>query len=141
LRICAEHGLFVWVAAGDEVAPSLASTFDVEPERAIVAQGVLEIEDISPSTVRNACALAEYVKRLQDRVHASAIAAEKVAENLRLATFVIEHSEVVVFRWLPTDGSPISFVSENVQVFGYDASALVTARTSYDSFIHPDDLP
>lgn len=47
---------------------------------------------------------------------------------------------VLVFNWLPTQGWPIDFVSENVQtVLGYGQLELMSQRIHFFNLIHPDD--
>ncbi|MGE3189601.1 MAG: PAS domain S-box protein, partial [Vicinamibacterales bacterium] len=61
-------------------------------------------------------------------------------ERLRLAEAVVTSSPAVMFRWRPTEGWPVAYVSPNVErVLGYAADALVSGRIPFDVLIHPDD--
>ncbi|QEP42825.1 response regulator [Ectothiorhodospiraceae bacterium BW-2] len=48
----------------------------------------------------------------------------------------------VVFKWLPQEGWPVRYVSQNVdKVLGYRAEELMSGAISYPALLHPDDLP
>ena len=54
---------------------------------------------------------------------------------------VIEESPAVLWRWLPDDGWPVEFVTENVEQWGYHKDDFQSGRVRYADLIHPDDLP
>ncbi len=66
--------------------------------------------------------------------------ARRTEDLLRAHNLVIEHSNVVLFRWRPTPGWPVELVSENVSQFGYSALTLLEGQPLYQEIIHPDDL-
>lgn len=58
----------------------------------------------------------------------------------RLAA-VTRHSPVVSICWEHAAGWPVSFVSDNVDQWGYAAEEFQNGTRAYESLIHPDDLP
>jgi PAS domain S-box-containing protein len=48
---------------------------------------------------------------------------------------------VTIFRWVPSDGWPVVYVTPNVRQFGYEAEDLTSGRVAYASIVHPEDLP
>jgi PAS domain S-box-containing protein len=64
---------------------------------------------------------------------------KEVEENLRLVRRVLENSPAVLFRWEKAEGWPVSFVTENVNQFGYTSELFLLERINYASIIHPDD--
>ncbi|MBD3289494.1 PAS domain S-box protein [candidate division KSB1 bacterium] len=66
---------------------------------------------------------------------------KKTQEKLKEANTIINRSPVVVFTWKNSPGWHIEYVSANVyRLLGYTAEELVSAKTPYSNFIHPDDL-
>jgi PAS domain S-box-containing protein len=66
-------------------------------------------------------------------------------EHERLTTLqamaqVVEASPVVLFRWRPTAGWPVEWVSANVSRWGYTPEALVAGAPPFSGLIHPDDV-
>lgn len=48
---------------------------------------------------------------------------------------------VIVFKWRPTDGWPVEYVSSNIESqWGYRVHELASADLLYTSLVHPDDL-
>jgi two-component system, cell cycle sensor histidine kinase and response regulator CckA len=66
---------------------------------------------------------------------------KNVEEALRQANLVVENSPVVLFRWTPSEGWPVAYVSQNVVQFGYTPAELLSANTRYNDLVHPPDLP
>jgi PAS domain S-box-containing protein len=62
-------------------------------------------------------------------------------EALRQANLVVENSPVVLFRWTPSPGWPVAYVSQNVVQFGYTPGELSSGGTTYGDLVHPEDLP
>jgi PAS domain S-box-containing protein len=66
-------------------------------------------------------------------------------ERERLTTLqamaqVVEASPVVLFRWRPTAGWPVEWVSANVARWGYTPEALIAGQPPFSGLIHPDDV-
>jgi PAS domain S-box-containing protein len=53
---------------------------------------------------------------------------------------VIDTSPVVLFRWRPTTGWPVEFVSSNIVRWGYQASELQSGQVSFGTLMHPGDM-
>lgn len=51
------------------------------------------------------------------------------------------HSPAVSICWKNTPGWPITFASDNIDQWGYNAEDFRTGTLRYDQLIHPDDLP
>ena len=62
-------------------------------------------------------------------------------EALRQANLVVENSPAVLFRWTPSAGWPVAYVSQNVVQFGYTPGELSSGGTTYGDLVHPEDLP
>ena len=64
----------------------------------------------------------------------------RAEKALRIANQVVNASPVVCFRWAPSEGWPVVFVSENVRQWGYAAADLQAGKPPFADLIHPDDL-
>ncbi|TVQ29660.1 MAG: PAS domain S-box protein, partial [Wenzhouxiangella sp.] len=53
---------------------------------------------------------------------------------------IVGRSPVVAMAWRNEPGWPISFVSDNVDQFGYQAEDFTSGRLDFASLIHPEDL-
>ncbi|MFW6379425.1 MAG: EAL domain-containing protein [Guyparkeria sp.] len=60
-------------------------------------------------------------------------------EDLERAKEAVEASPAVLFRWLPEDGWPAAYVSDNIKRWGYSADEWQRAQRPYAEIIHPDD--
>lgn len=65
----------------------------------------------------------------------------EATEALRLASLIMENSEVIAMRSEVTAGWPIQFVSDNISQFGYQAAVLIDEHFSYRDLILKEDLP
>ena len=59
--------------------------------------------------------------------------------ELRRLADLIRHSPVVAFTWQARPGWPVSFVSENVEDWGYRREDFLTGQLHYIDLVHPDD--
>ena len=140
LRTCSENGLCIWLAESNSVEEAYETAFDSYASLAVFAHAVLDHEDLTPTAIRRACVSAAYVKALQQRLKESLEERAQAADKTRLAEFVIENSSFVLFRWRPSAGSPVSYVSGNVRAFGYTPEEMTSKDFFYQSIIHPEDL-
>ena len=140
LRACSEEGLCIWLAESNSVEEAYETAFDSYESLAVFAHAVLDHEDLTPTAIRRACVSAAYVKGLQSRLKESLKERARAADKTRLAEFVIENSSVVLFRWRPSAGSPVLYVSGNVRAFGYTPTEMTNRDFFYQSIIHPEDL-
>ena len=66
---------------------------------------------------------------------------ERLAHKMLLAhNFVLEASNVVLFRWRPEPGWPVDLVSRNVEQFGYTADELLGQERLFVEMVHPEDM-
>jgi PAS domain S-box-containing protein len=56
------------------------------------------------------------------------------------ADLIVRKSPAVLFRWRPSAGWPIEFVSDNVIQFGYTPEELISGEVPFFSMIHAEDL-
>ena len=140
LRRCSEAGLCMWLAESDYVEEAYETAFDSYESLAVFAHAVLDHEDLTPTAIRRGCVTAAYVKGLQSRLKESLEERARAADKTRLAEFVIENSAVVLFRWRPSAGSPVLYVSSNVRTLGYTPEEMTRRDFFYQSIIHPEDL-
>jgi diguanylate cyclase (GGDEF)-like protein len=52
-----------------------------------------------------------------------------------------ELNQTVVFRLRGDPSMPLTFVSDNVAMYGYDPAAMIVSPLFYQTIIHPDDAP
>jgi PAS domain S-box-containing protein len=60
--------------------------------------------------------------------------------TLEVATDVVESSPVVLFRVDDLETWHVSFVTENVSRWGYNAASLLSGLVRFDQIAHPEDL-
>jgi PAS domain S-box-containing protein len=58
---------------------------------------------------------------------------------LNRATTIVQNSRIVLFRWENREGWPVSYVSENVRRFGYEAEEFLGGKVRYLDILHPVD--
>ncbi|NDY97057.1 EAL domain-containing protein [Wenzhouxiangella limi] len=54
---------------------------------------------------------------------------------------IIERSPVAAISWRSEEGWPVTYVSENASLLGYEPGRFQSGDLRYDELIHPDDLP
>ncbi|MHA1674163.1 MAG: PAS domain-containing protein [Promethearchaeota archaeon] len=52
---------------------------------------------------------------------------------------ILENTSIIFIRWRNQPGTPIEFVSKNIEIFGYTPEDLIE-KIGYESLIHPEDL-
>ena len=60
-------------------------------------------------------------------------------DALKSAVQVVEASPVVLFRWENKPGWPVSYVSENVNRWGYSAQEFLSGSVDFNQLVHPED--
>jgi PAS domain S-box-containing protein len=70
-----------------------------------------------------------------------ALARHMAGEQLADAYQIVENGGTLLFRAKAEPGWPLSYVSENVSLYGYSAADLSATGRKFEGFIHPDDLP
>ena len=63
------------------------------------------------------------------------------SRRLKRLQNIIRRSPVVAMSWRNEPGWPVSYISDNIDRFGYDRTAFLSGQLHYDELIHPDDLP
>jgi diguanylate cyclase (GGDEF)-like protein/PAS domain S-box-containing protein len=69
----------------------------------------------------------------------SAIIRDRYIKQLRDANTIIERSPTILFRLRGEPSLPLTYISHNVTMFGYDPAEMVASPQFYKSIIHPDD--
>ena len=64
---------------------------------------------------------------------------EAMSRTLSRATTIVRNSRIVLFRWENQEGWPVSYVSENVRRFGYEAEEFLKGEIGFDEIIHQED--
>ncbi|MFZ2269016.1 MAG: PAS domain S-box protein [Azonexus sp.] len=64
----------------------------------------------------------------------------RAVQALRIATQVVNASQVICFRWRAAPGWPVIFVSDNVAQWGYTVAELLDGKVPFSDIVHPDDL-
>jgi PAS domain S-box-containing protein len=59
---------------------------------------------------------------------------------LARTSVIVENSPVVLVRWLPGEGWPVEFVSDNIAQFGYTAEEFHEGRLTWADILEPSDL-
>jgi PAS domain S-box-containing protein len=54
---------------------------------------------------------------------------------------IINRSPVVAVVWRAAEGWPVTYASENIRQFGYEAREFVEGGLPFQSVLHPEDLP
>lgn len=71
----------------------------------------------------------------------AAVVRMRAAKELADAARIIENSATFLFRFSAEKPYPISYVSNNVQRYGYRANEILASPVRYLELIHPDELP
>ncbi|MGM0691092.1 MAG: EAL domain-containing protein [Pseudomonadota bacterium] len=61
-------------------------------------------------------------------------------DDLERAKEAVAASPAVLFRWLPEEGWPAAYVSDNVSRWGYSSSQWRERQIRFADIVHPDDL-
>ncbi len=80
------------------------------------------------------------LKTLAELIGAS-IARARDQRALADASRIVENSPVVLYRIGPAPPFPLTYVSRNLDRYGYNASEFLASPTRYLDTFHPDDLP
>ncbi|MDN3689327.1 PAS domain S-box protein [Cyclobacterium jeungdonense] len=67
----------------------------------------------------------------------SKIQREEMAKKAKL---IVENSPAILFEVAPSQGFKLSFITENINQFGYQAERLIEQAASLLDLIHPEDL-
>lgn len=65
---------------------------------------------------------------------------EERTAALARTTVIVENSPVVLVRWLPGDGWPVEYVSDNIAQFDYSPAEFQTGRLKWSDILIPADL-
>jgi len=53
---------------------------------------------------------------------------------------ILKNSQAIIFYWKAEEGWPVEYVSENISMFGYQASDFLSGHIPYSSIVYPADL-
>ena len=68
-----------------------------------------------------------------------AIVRERYVEELKNANLIVERSPTILFRLGGDPSLPLTYISHNVTMYGYDPAEMVASPQFYQTIIHPDD--
>jgi len=128
LRIALIYSIFsiVWIYLGDQLLHGLSR----DPLQATNWQTIKGAFFVFFSATLIYVLLYKVLKSLSHEQ----LQAQRLAEMTR-------HSPAVTICWRNTPGWPVTYVSENIDQWGYAADAFRTGEKTFASLIHPDDLP
>lgn len=78
--------------------------------------------------------------RLEDRVRERTRDLERTTQELADANLIVRNSSTVLYRVRAEPGFPLVYVSNNVDVLGFDAATLLADPSWATRVTHPDDL-
>ncbi|MHB8884527.1 MAG: putative bifunctional diguanylate cyclase/phosphodiesterase [Methylovirgula sp.] len=81
----------------------------------------------------------EILKMLADLI-GNAIQRERYVQELANANRIIQGTPTILYRLSGEPPFPITYVSQNIKLFGYEPEALTSSPQLYSSITHPDDL-
>lgn len=61
-------------------------------------------------------------------------------EDLIKSNLIIDNSKTIMFSWLPSDGWPIKYVSNNIKQFGYSVDEFISGKLKYEDIVYHEDL-
>jgi len=64
---------------------------------------------------------------------------DRYVKQLRDANMIIERSPTILFRLRGESSLPLTYISHNVTMYGYDPAEMVASPEFYKTIIHPDD--
>jgi len=65
--------------------------------------------------------------------------AKDITENIRVNN-LIANSKTILFYWEAKENWPVSYVSNNISIFGYNPQDFLSGKIHFSSIIHPDDI-
>ncbi|WP_235114353.1 PAS domain S-box protein [Cyclobacterium qasimii] len=112
-----------------------ASGICVEEVQILDNSGHIQPYEVSVKPIQNAevekIGYSFLVRNLTTKIQG-----EKMAKKAKL---IIENSAAILFEVEPNEGFKISYITENINQFGYVSEDLVRDSVSLMDFIHPDD--
>lgn len=113
---------FVWFRRAERLSATLVAIGEGRLERRTGLQGRDELAHIGAVADRMA-------ERLQ-----------KQQEQLRLLYALVDRSPAVVIEWANRPGWPMTYLSRNVEQWGYAPEELMSGGIDWDDLVHPDDV-
>jgi len=113
---------FVWFRRAQRLASALAAMGEGRLDVRTGVTGGDELALIGAEADRMAERLQQHQQRLQ-HLHA-----------------LVDRSPVVVVEWAHRPGWPMTYLSNTVSQWGYDANDLITGAVRFADLIHPDDV-
>jgi len=82
----------------------------------------------------------EILRTLTDLV-GNAIQRERYVKELRDAMRIVQDTPTILYRLTSGPAMAMSYISQNIKLFGYSPEALISSPRLFLTIIHPDDLP
>ena len=61
-------------------------------------------------------------------------------DPLEMARIIIDNSPIILFRLKTEDPPRLTYISKNIQNFGYTAEEFLNGDITFKDIIHPDDI-
>ncbi len=71
----------------------------------------------------------------------NAIRRDRYVAQLRDTMRIVQNTPTILYRVSTTPAMVLSYVSQNIKLFGYEPEQLISLPDPLKTFIHPDDLP
>jgi diguanylate cyclase (GGDEF)-like protein/PAS domain S-box-containing protein len=99
--------------------------------------GSISFEDCT--TAREWTSLEADILRTLANLIGGAMMRERYLKKLKDANRIVESSPTILFRLRGEPSLPLTYISHNVTMYGYDPAEMIASPQFYQTMIHPDD--